>query len=81
MEITRGTVIKSMAGHDKGNIYTVLSNNEKSVMICDGKKRKLDCLKKKNIKHIEATNYVINEKFLISDCSIRKALSKYRCNL
>ncbi len=42
----------SVAGHDKGRLYAVLKNEGRSVLLADGKSRKLSAPKRKNIKHI-----------------------------
>ncbi len=42
----------SAAGRDKGRLYAVLERNEKSVLLADGKRRKLSSPKRKNIKHV-----------------------------
>ncbi len=78
MEFVKGTVAKSRAGHDKGDIQTVVKVDGKYAFVCDGKKRKLEKLKRKNIKHLEGTKNVLNECQLSSNSVIRKALSEYR---
>lgn len=78
MEFVKGTVAKSRAGHDKGDIQTVVKVDGKYAFVCDGKKRKLEKLKRKNIKHLEGTKNVLNECQLSSNSAIRKALSEYR---
>ena len=80
MKIAKGMVVRSIAGHDKGCIYIVLSYDSTSVTICDGKRKKVVSPKKKNIKHIELINYIFDETIFKSDRSIRKALSQYRCS-
>lgn len=77
MEFVKGTVAKSRAGHDKGDIQTVVKVDGKYAFVCDGKKRKLEKLKRKNIKHLEGTKNVLDECQLSSNSAIRKALSEY----
>lgn len=43
----------SLAGHDKGNVYVILQENERYVWLSDGKIRTLDKQKKKSKKHIQ----------------------------
>ncbi len=42
----------SVMGHDKGRLYAVLDRNETTVLLADGKRRKLSSPKRKNIKHV-----------------------------
>ena len=46
-ELIKGCFCKSIAGHDKDSIYIIIDVNE-SVMVADGKYRKLENPKKKN---------------------------------
>lgn len=78
LELTKGTVVKSLAGHDKGSIQTIIGVYEKGVLVCDGKTRKLKKPKRKNIKHLECTKSILDEKQMASDSAIRKALREYR---
>ncbi len=59
MEIEPGQLVISTQGRDKGSPFVVL-NIEKTphgifVYLADGKKKKVHQPKKKNIKHLEAT--------------------------
>lgn len=56
MEIKKGKVVISSAGHDSGRWMVVVRAEEGYVFIADGKERKLETPKKKNIKHIRATS-------------------------
>ncbi len=49
----RGTVVKSLSGHDKGNVYVVVDVTENFALLCDGKNKLLSNPKKKNCKHLE----------------------------
>ena len=44
---------RSKAGKDKGNLYLVLERTEGTVLLTDGKGRKLAKPKRKNRKHVE----------------------------
>lgn len=67
-------VVFSKAGRDKGKPMAVLSETEKSMLLCDGKERPLEHPKLKSKKHIAPTNYEIKEQDLNSNRSLRKAL-------
>ena len=49
MEITTGTIVKSLAGHDKEEVFFILREEGEYVYLVDGKYRTLDKPKKKNI--------------------------------
>ncbi len=51
-----GDIAISTAGHDIGNKYLIIDKKDKFVLLSDGKLKKLDNLKKKNIKHIQIIN-------------------------
>ncbi|MBR4949490.1 MAG: RNA-binding protein [Clostridia bacterium] len=53
MSLTKGCVVISKAGRDKGKLFFVLSQPEENiVMIVDGKQRNLEHPKKKKLKHV-----------------------------
>ena len=43
-----GCLVKSRAGHDTGEIYLVTGEDEKTVLLCNGKNRSLSKPKRKN---------------------------------
>ena len=43
----------SMAGHDKGQMYVIIGEENDMVYLVDGKSRKLDNPKKKKFKHLQ----------------------------
>ena len=55
-ELIKGCFCKSIAGHDKDSIYIIIDVNE-SVMVADGKYRKLENPKKKNPNHLRRIDY------------------------
>ena len=49
-----GQLVKSKAGHDKGDIFFVMKKiDDDYVLIADGDRRKSEKPKKKNIKHLQ----------------------------
>lgn len=77
MELKRGTVVYSLAGHDKGDFQVIIDHDEKYAKVCDGKYRPLERLKKKRLIHIKLTNSVLDESFLGTNKSIRNALKSF----
>lgn len=75
MEAKKGLLVKSVAGHDKGYFVIVKTENN-FVYLANGKSRKLDNPKRKNIKHIRLTvkEIVLEE---ITDRKLRKLLNEY----
>lgn len=57
--VVPGTVVISSAGHDSGRYAVVTGVDGRYVYIADGKERKLDSPKKKNIRHVRATKELI----------------------
>ena len=62
MKIIEGTVVKAKAGRDdeRNFVVTEVCGDGRYVLIADGKTRKLDKPKRKNIKHLAVSNTVIN---------------------
>ncbi len=77
MDLCKGLVVKAKAGRDKGEFFIVIDFNEKEAFICNGKRRKLNKPKKKNIKHLAMTNTVFPLNELTSDKKIKSVLNKF----
>ncbi|MDE6728376.1 MAG: KOW domain-containing RNA-binding protein [Oscillospiraceae bacterium] len=73
MEIKAGSVIISSAGHDKGRLMLVVGVDGERVLVADGKERRLNAPKKKNIKHIQGTSALIEPDGL-TDKKLRQTL-------
>ncbi len=72
-----GNIVKSMSGHDKGSFYIVVKSENGFVYIVDGRSRKLDKPKKKNISHLAKTNEVVDIEEFDTDNKIRRKLWDY----
>lgn len=79
MKITlqRGQVVRSLAGHDKGNFQVVLAVEGPYAWVCDGKRRRLEKPKRKKEMHLQATNTVLAEDIFRSNRSIKNALRPF----
>ena len=76
MELKEGQIVKSTAGHDKGD-YAVIAGFEKDkVLVCDGKHRLLEKPKHKNPKHLEATEMFLLKDSMATNRKLRKTLNK-----
>lgn len=77
MKLKKGSVVRADAGRDCGGYFAVVSAEERYCFIADGKSRKLDSPKRKNIKHISLTGGMI-ELNDITDKRLRRLLAQYR---
>lgn len=77
MEFQKGLVVRSLSGHDKGGFFVVLELDSRFAVICDGKRRKLEKPKKKNLIHLAATSTVAPEASMQTNRGIRKLLSSF----
>lgn len=54
--LEKGQVVISTAGRDKNNLFVVVSVEGSFALVVDGKIRKMERPKRKNIKHLQKTN-------------------------
>ena len=80
MEYTQGTVVSSLKGHDKDGLFVIVKSEGSFVWLTDGKNRKKEGPKKKNIKHVVLSQFHIPEVESLSDKSIRKQLNRLKIN-
>ena len=66
----------SLKGHDKGNLYVVVKDENEFLLLCDGKNKTLSKPKKKNIKHLKETGRCaeLSSHTPLYDAHIRKAI-------
>ena len=77
MDITKGSLVYSRAGRDKGTLFIVVDKEGDWVYLADGSLRRVEKPKKKRLKHINKTNKLAEIDFEnISDSMLRKALAK-----
>jgi len=78
--MTRGQVVFSKSGRDKGKTFIVINVHEEYLYLVDGKLRTLDRPKKKKAKHVQPTNVVAELKTdgrTLQDADIRKHLKAF----
>lgn len=68
------TVVKSLAGRDKGEWFVIVSIDGEFAFIANGKSRPLNRLKKKRIRHLAKSTAVLVENDLATDRKLRFAL-------
>ncbi len=76
MELKIGSVVRAMAGRDKGSFFVVTAVDKSRCSIADGKSRKLASPKRKNIRHISLTGSMIDIKD-ITDKKLRTMLRAF----
>ncbi len=69
-----GRVVCSLSGHDKGLYMVVVGVTSNGVAVCNGKQRRLQNPKLKNIKHLYKTEFFVTEEQLETNKSLRKAI-------
>ena len=74
MNLERGTVVKSLCGKDKNNLFCVLDKQGDYVLYCDGCVRKLEKPKRKKLKHVQVTRVKLQTETLQVNKHIKKAL-------
>lgn len=77
MELKKGVIVISKAGHDKGDFQVVIDFDENYAWVCDGKYRPVERPKKKKWIHTKVTNMVIKEELLTTNKSVRKAINDF----
>ena len=77
MKIAKGCVVKSVAGHGGRRFYVVLSLTDGFAVIADGKERKLERPKRKNLRHLRPTNTVLDVETLTTNNKLRRALREF----
>ena len=72
-----GQIVCSRAGKDKNCFSVIIKITEKRVFIANGKSVKLKKPKPKNPKHLNPTKTVLEQKQLLTNVRLRKALATF----
>ena len=76
MNIQKGSVVRALAGRDKGGFFVVLGVEGCYVLIADGKRRRIQTPKRKNLKHLAPTDTVLQGS-IETNPQLRKALREF----
>ena len=77
MTVEVGDIVQSKSGHDAKKCFVVIATlNESYILIADGKTRKLECPKQKNVKHVKLIEEASDTKTYVDDKSIENRLAK-----
>ena len=52
MRMERAQIVRSLAGHDKGDLLCVMDTDGEFLLLADGKHRKVESPKRKRAKHV-----------------------------
>ncbi len=74
----KGKIVLSISGRDKGKYMAVIDCDNNYVFVADGKERKLQHPKRKNIKHISLTDHSLTEDQFKTNKSLKKAIAVYK---
>ena len=74
--VEQGRVVRSTAGHDKGEFFVVVGDEGNFVLLSNGKERKLSNPKRKNKRHIAETSLTMSETEMQTDCRLRRTLNE-----
>lgn len=77
MNIQPGSVVKALAGREKDSFYVAVGIHDGFVEIADGKERKLEKPKRKNIKHISPVNMLVDISELTNK-QLRKLMNEFK---
>lgn len=77
MDLVRGLVVRAKSGRDKNGFFVVISCDSEYAYIADGKTRRIEKPKKKNIKHLFATKTVVQGDSLKTNRLIRAQLRDF----
>lgn len=79
-KIPVGALVQSIAGHDAGDFFLVVRQEDNFVWVCNGKQRKANHCKQKNLKHITETglvcDWVETHPEQINNTSVKKAIKE-----
>lgn len=79
MKVQTGSVVRAAAGRDRDSFFVVTACEKGYCLIADGKSRKLEAPKRKNIRHLRFTNSVIDLND-ITDKKLRTLLKQFTEN-
>ena len=73
-----GKIVISKKGRDMGKYLAVINCDKNYVFVADGKERKLETPKRKNIKHISITADTLTKDQMKTNEQLKKAIAVYK---
>lgn len=77
MQLQAGMVVRAIAGKEKNGFYVIVRIDEGAVYLADGRHRTLEKPKRKNVKHIRATEYVMDLENMTNRALYRRLQERY----
>lgn len=88
MRFEKAQIVRSLSGHDSGELFIILDVDGDRLLLADGKRRRVSRPKQKNMKHVEYAGGWEHPTFEkvrtgqpVGDNELRKALAQFRDNL
>lgn len=85
MECAKAEIVRSQAGHDKGDFFCVVGTDGNYLLLCDGKRKKQASPKRKKAMHTVAAGVFCHPSLdklrageTVTDSEIRRALAAFR---
>lgn len=78
MENWTGALARSKAGHDKGNIFLIIKDEQDIVWMTDGKNRTVSNPKKKKKKHLQYISFDNWMEKPYNDDDIKRTIKLYK---
>ncbi|NCB62344.1 MAG: hypothetical protein EOM52_01835 [Clostridia bacterium] len=72
-----GRVVRSLAGHDRGDLYYVVGEEDEFLFLANGKQRKVSSPKRKKLRHT-AEEGTVSLTAPVTDGRLRAALAVFR---
>ncbi len=73
-----GQIVLSKAGRDCGTFLVTVGETETDLLVCDGKKRRLEQPKRKRKRHVAVTQTLLSAQQISTNKSIRRSLAVFR---
>ena len=77
MDFSKGQLVRSKAGRDKGRTFAVIDIQGQMLFLADGSLRKLGRPKAKKIRHVAPTATVLGPESLATDKQLKAAVQAY----
>ena len=88
MRCEKAQIVRSLSGHDRGELFCVMDTDGERLLLADGKRRRVSSPKRKNVKHVTAVGdceHPTLEKVRagqpVGDRELRAALAQIRDNM
>ena len=73
--INQGSIVRPTAGRNQDRFFVVVSVDENTALISDGRKRKLENPKRKKLKHLQETGHSLELPAVTTNKQLRKAIT------